>query len=114
MANDLQGHLRSSVYEKNTSDTSKALDRQCIETIRRHLVCSCDTTPYLTVNLDKTKTKTTVVTGNDHICRDYDFISGWSKQHFRSDHDLLENFRLVNSDKKERARSLQIAAAKGT
>ena len=113
MANSIQDHLRLAGYGVNVSDTSKALNGQCIETLRRHLVCSCDTTPYLTINLDDTGTKTTVVTGNDHICRDYSLISDWSKRHFRSKHDLLDNFRLVNSDKTERDGSLQVAAHGG-
>ncbi|KAM7210412.1 protein of unknown function (DUF3328) domain containing protein [Rhypophila decipiens] len=71
-----------------TPSSRQQVDR-CISVLREHLVCACDTTPYLIANNASFPRGIVPVTGNDHYCRSYDKVLEWAASHFVSPHHSL-------------------------
>lgn len=67
---------------------------QCIEVLRRELVCNFDATLYLIANANHSSKGTVPVTGNDHICRNYPKILHWAQQRFTSSNESLRQFAI--------------------
>lgn len=67
---------------------------QCIEVLRRQLVCNFDATLYLIANTNHSLKGTVPVTGNDHICRNYPKILRWAQQRFTSSNESLRQFAI--------------------
>ncbi|KAL7796428.1 hypothetical protein V8C43DRAFT_321225 [Trichoderma afarasin] len=67
---------------------------QCIEVLRRELVCNFDATLYLIANTNHSSKGTVPVTGNDHICRNYPKILHWAQQRFTSSNESLRQFSI--------------------
>ncbi|KAK4206803.1 hypothetical protein QBC37DRAFT_356358 [Rhypophila decipiens] len=77
-----------------TPSSRQQVDR-CISVLREHLVCACDTTPYLIANNASFPRGIVPVTGNDHYCRSYDKVLEWAASHFVSPHHSLLDSILV-------------------
>ena len=78
--------LRHYVY-RDTNQTffrppSRDQADQCIETLREHLVCTCDATPYLIANDARFGRGVAPVTATAHYCRDFDRLLGWARDRF--------------------------------
>lgn len=81
-----QRTLREAIYSESepgqsVNTSSMAVTGQCIEILRRHLMCTFDPTIYLIANSMKSAKGSGPVMGNPHYCRNSNKISDWIEEH---------------------------------
>ncbi|KAL6693408.1 hypothetical protein J3F84DRAFT_78403 [Trichoderma pleuroticola] len=80
--------------ETNVEVSLTSQVNQCIEVLRRELVCNFDATLYLIANTNHSSKGTVPVTGNDHICRNYPKILRWAQQRFTGSNESLRKYAI--------------------